>query len=191
MPEEMVQAFKPDYVVPVVLIMASDKMPGEPTGRLFESGSGWAGETRWQRSGGAQFPVDVDLTPEAVKAVWDEKIANFDDGRADHPDDPNAGTEKIMANMSNVSKGGDDSSDGETTDYNKAIEKAKKARAEGTEFTYDERDVILYSKIIHNRSPIIRLTNILLQTSASALSALSSTSCSKAPTTSTFFPPTA
>ncbi|SMR53045.1 unnamed protein product [Zymoseptoria tritici ST99CH_1E4] len=146
MPEEMVRAFKPDHVVPVVLIMASDKMPGEPTGRLFESGSGWAGETRWQRSGGAQFPIDVELTPETVKTVWDQKIANFDDGKADHPDDPNAGTEKIMANMSNTSKsGGDSSSSGGETDYNKAIEEAKKAKAEGTEFTYDERDVILYN----------------------------------------------
>lgn len=141
MPEEMVQAFKPDYVVPVVLIMASDKMPGEPTGRLFESGSGWAGETRWQRSGGAQFPINKQLTPETVKASW-SKIANFDDGRSDHPDDPSAGTEKIMANLSNT--GSESSSGGE--DYNAKIEEAKNAKAEGTEFKYDERDVILYSK---------------------------------------------
>ncbi|KXT01639.1 hypothetical protein AC578_8008 [Pseudocercospora eumusae] len=144
MPEEMVQAFKPDYVVPVVLIMLSDKMPNEPTGRLFESGSGWTGETRWQRSGGAQFPVDVALTPEAVKEVWESKIVNFDDGRADNPSDVSAANEKIMGNFENrANKGGNESS-GED-DYLAKIESAKKAQADGTEFVYDERDCILYN----------------------------------------------
>lgn len=153
MPEEMVQAFKPDYVAPVVLLLCSDKTPEPATGRLFEVGSGWVGETRWQRSGGAAFPIDETLTPEAVQEKW-QNILNFDDGRADHPSDPTAGTEKIMANMENRSKGdkkgqgayglaGDDKSG-----YLAAIEKAKSAKAEGTDFAYDERDVILYSKCI-------------------------------------------
>jgi multifunctional beta-oxidation protein len=34
-----------------------------------------------------------------------EAITNFDDGRADHPEDPNDGLKSIMANMSNK-KGG-------------------------------------------------------------------------------------
>lgn len=146
MPEEMVQAQKPDYVVPIVAIMCSDKMPSEPTGRVFESGCGWAGETRWQRTGGAQFPVDVPLTPEAVKASWD-KIANFDDGRADHPHDVSFANEKIMGNSENRSnKGGNKSESSDGNEYLAAIEEAKKLQAEGTEFVYDERDVILYSK---------------------------------------------
>ncbi|PPJ50814.1 hypothetical protein CBER1_06480 [Cercospora berteroae] len=145
MPEEMVQAFKPDYVVPIVLIMSSDKMPSEPTGRVFESGSGWAGETRWQRTGGAQFPVDVELTPEAVKAAWD-KIVNFDDGRADNPHDVSFANDKILGNSQNRSKkGGKQSKSSDDTDYLAVIDEAKKAQAEGTEFVYDERDVILYN----------------------------------------------
>ncbi|KAF2774354.1 peroxisomal hydratase-dehydrogenase-epimerase [Teratosphaeria nubilosa] len=140
MPEELVQAFKPDYIAPLVLVLSSDKVPEPATGRLFETGSGWVGETRWQRSGGVGFPIDVTLTPEAVKEKW-ETILNFDDGRADHPDDPSAGTEKIMANMQNRSGG--DSEGG--SDVLANIEKAKKAKAEGTEFSYDERDVILYN----------------------------------------------
>jgi len=153
MPEEMVQAFKPDYVAPLVLLLCSDKVPDPATGRLFESGSGWAAETRWQRSGGAQFPVDVTLTPEAIKEKW-EQILNFDDGRADHPDNGMAGNEKIMANMNNKSKsdgkaqgsyGLEEGAQGEGVLAN--IEKAKKAQAEGTDFSYDERDVILYSKL--------------------------------------------
>ncbi|KAH9829066.1 multifunctional beta-oxidation protein-like protein [Teratosphaeria destructans] len=140
MPEELVQAFKPDYIAPLVLALSSDKVPEPATGRLFETGSGWVGETRWQRSGGVGFPVDVSLTPEAVKEKW-ETILNFDDGRADHPDDPSAGTEKIMANLQN--RRGGDSEGG--SDVLANIEKAKKAKAEGTEFSYDERDVILYN----------------------------------------------
>ncbi|KAK4544093.1 bifunctional hydroxyacyl-CoA dehydrogenase/enoyl-CoA hydratase fox2 [Oleoguttula mirabilis] len=151
MPEEMVQAFKPDYVAPVVLLLCSDKTPEPATGRLFEVGSGWVGETRWQRSGGAAFPIDQTLTPEAVQEKW-QTILNFDDGRADHPNDPTAGTEKIMANMENRSKadkkgqgayglaGGDDKSG-----FLAAIEKAKSSKAEGTDFVYDERDAILYN----------------------------------------------
>lgn len=140
MPEEMVQAFKPDYVVPIVLIMASDKMPAEPTGRVFESGSGWAGETRWQRASGAQFPVDRELTAEQVKAAWN-KVVDFKNG-ADNPHDVSFANDKIMGNFSNRASG-DDSSDSD--DYNAKIESAKKAKAEGTEFKYDERDVILYN----------------------------------------------
>ncbi|KAK5138181.1 bifunctional hydroxyacyl-CoA dehydrogenase/enoyl-CoA hydratase fox2 [Meristemomyces frigidus] len=151
MPEEMVQAFKPDYVAPCVLLLCSDKVPEPATGRLFEVGSGWVGETRWQRSGGVAFPIDIPLTPEAVKEKW-ATILNFDDGRADHPSDPTAGTEKIMANMENRSKaekkgkGAYGLADGaEKGGFLAAIEKAKNAKADGTEFSYDERDVILYN----------------------------------------------
>lgn len=146
MPEEMVQAFKPDYVAPAVLLLCSDKVPEPATGRLFEVGSGWVGETRWQRTGGAGFPVDQQLTPEAVLAKWDS-ILNFDDGRADHPEDPTAGTEKIMANMQNKSSGGKEKKGGKMDKEILAnIEAAKKAKAQGTDFSYDERDVILYSR---------------------------------------------
>ena len=138
MPEEMVQALKPDYVAPLVVLLCSDKAP-EPTGGLYEVGMGWFAQTRWQRTGGHGFPVDVKLTPEAVLEKW-EKINNFDDGRADHPHDNASGLQRIMANMGNKSKG-----DAEN-EYLSAIESAKAAQADGTPFEYTERDVILYSK---------------------------------------------
>lgn len=149
MPEEMVQAFKPDYIAPLVLALSSDMVPKPGTGGLYEVGSGWAAQTRWQRTGGVGFPVDVKLTPEAVVAQW-EKIVNFDDGRADHPADGQDGLKSIMANMQNKSKGGK-SSKGKSVDGKAilaAIEKAKSAKSEGTEFKYDDREVILYSKPI-------------------------------------------
>jgi len=166
MPEEMVQALKPDYVAPLVVLLCSDKAP-EPTGGLYECGCGWFATTRWQRTGGNGFPVDVKLTPEAVLAQW-ERITNFDDGRADHPYDNASGLKSIMANMENTSKGGKGESDG--GDYLKAIEEAKAAQAEGTPFNYDERDVILYSKSSSCGFPKAELTGS--QISASVLSGL-------------------
>lgn len=84
LPEEMVQAFKPDYIAPLVLALCSDKVPENPTGRLYEVGSGWAGRTRFERSQGASFPRNKTLTPEDVAKAWDQ-IVDFDNGKADHP----------------------------------------------------------------------------------------------------------
>jgi len=101
LPEELVQAFKPDYIAPVVLALCSDKVPKNPTGGLYEVGSGWVGETRWQRTNGHGFPVDVPLTPEDVLKQWKE-IITFD-GRADNPTKSGDSIGKVMANLENRS----------------------------------------------------------------------------------------
>ena len=162
MPEEMVQAFKPEYVAPLVALLCSDQMPEPRTGGLYEVGSGWIARTRWQRSGGHGFPVDRRLTPEAVAQVWD-KIVDFDDGRADHPENAQDGLKSIMNNMGNRSQGGGASKAGAgasaaatqkkgrgTVDQTilDNIARAKQAKAEGSKFSYDDRDVILYSQFI-------------------------------------------
>ncbi|KAI9677711.1 MAG: bifunctional hydroxyacyl-CoA dehydrogenase/enoyl-CoA hydratase fox2 [Trizodia sp. TS-e1964] len=146
MPEEMVQAFKPEYVAPLVVLLCSDRVP-EPTGGLFEVGSGWFGSTRWQRAGGFGFPVDVPLTPEAVAMAWN-KIVDFDDGRADNPESSKDGLKGIMANMENRS-GGQKGSKAKGGKNNQRIldniAKAKEAKSQGSEFLYDDKDVILYN----------------------------------------------
>ena len=146
MPEDMVQAFKPDYVAPLVAALCSDKVPQPPTGQLFEVGSGWQARTRWQRSGGVGFPIDVPLTPEVVAANL-AKIVNFDDGRADHPEDSQDGLKRIMDNFSNRRKGGSLAKpqgkvNQEVLDN---IAAAQKAEAQGSRFSYDDREVILYN----------------------------------------------
>lgn len=113
MPEEVVQALKPDYVAPLVVALCSDKVP-TPTGGLYEASSGWVATTRWQRSGGHRFPANVTLQPEAVLKVpcpvilkrpkltiyqLYSKIVDFDDGRADNPKSTEDGLRLIMANM--------------------------------------------------------------------------------------------
>ncbi|KAL8707888.1 MAG: hypothetical protein Q9220_007172 [cf. Caloplaca sp. 1 TL-2023] len=145
MPEDMVQAFKPEQVAPLVAALCSDKVPQPGTGHLYEVGSGWHARTRWQRSGGHGFPVDVKLTPEAVLKAW-KNIVNFDDGRADHPEDGQDGLKSILENMQSKSKGDAGGAAGEgSVDYLANIERAKKAKAEGTAFSYDDKDVILYN----------------------------------------------
>ena len=140
MTEEAVQALKPDYVAPVVVLLSSDKIPDPPTGNLVECGSGWFAKTRWQRTGGHGFPVDVKLTPEEVLKHWKD-ITTFDN-RADHPTDSNDGLNKIMANMENK-VGGEASSGGD--DYLANQEEAKKAKAEGTPYNWDDKEIILYN----------------------------------------------
>ncbi|KAM7187862.1 peroxisomal hydratase-dehydrogenase-epimerase [Rhypophila sp. PSN 637] len=139
LPEELVQAFKPDYIAPLVLALCSDKVPKNPTGGLYEVGSGWAGQTRWQRTAGHGFPVDVPLTPEEVVKHWKD-IVTFD-GKADHPSKTQDSMEKIMANMENKSGAGKS----ESNQYLEAIQKAKEAKPKDTEFKYTERDVMLYN----------------------------------------------
>lgn len=143
MPEEMVQAFKPEQVAPMVVALCSDKVPKPPTGLLFEVGSGWHARTRWQRSGGHGFPVDVKLTPEAVVKAWSD-IINFDDGRADHPEDSQDGLKSIMNNMQNKSGGGRGGGE-PNTEALENIKRAKGMNSDGSRFKYDDRDVILYN----------------------------------------------
>jgi multifunctional beta-oxidation protein len=102
MPEEMVQAFKPHYVAPLVALLVSDSAP-EPTLGLYEVGSGWQAQTRWQRSQGFGFPVDQKLTPEAVLKVWN-KIVDFS-GKTDNPKSMQDSLKPVIANFQNRTKG--------------------------------------------------------------------------------------
>ena len=145
MPEELLKAFKPDQVAPLVVLLCSDKLPEPVTKGLYECGSGWFGSTRWQRSGGHGFSVDVELTPEAVAAEW-KTIVNFDDGRADHPADSQAGAYRIMQNMQNKKQGSGSKKQGGSGNSNlDAIAAAKQMKAEGTAFNYEDKEVILYN----------------------------------------------
>ncbi|KAM0512042.1 hypothetical protein ACHAPE_009286 [Trichoderma viride] len=140
MPKEMVDAFKPDYIAPLVLALSSDKCPN-PTGGLYEVGSGWVGKTRWQRTGGHGFPINVPLVPEEVVKHW-EKIINFDDGRADHPEKAQDGLEKIMANMENKRQ---EEKPAASNEHLTAIAEALGKEGSPTEYSFTDRDVILYN----------------------------------------------
>jgi hypothetical protein len=68
-PESEVQALKPDFVAPLVLLLSSDHCP-DKTGNLYEAGVGWFARTRWERARGADFPHDQGVpSAEAVSKV--------------------------------------------------------------------------------------------------------------------------
>ncbi|XP_027959281.1 peroxisomal multifunctional enzyme type 2 isoform X2 [Eumetopias jubatus] len=76
MPEDLVEALKPDYVAPLVLWLCHESC--EENGSLFEVGGGWIGKLRWERALGAIVrQKNQQMTPEAVKANW-KKICDFD-----------------------------------------------------------------------------------------------------------------
>ncbi|QRV90224.1 short chain dehydrogenase [Ceratobasidium sp. AG-Ba] len=139
-PEEMVKAFSPDYVAPLVGFLASESNE-DTTGALFEVTGGWAARTRWQRAGGHGFPQNKELTPEDVLSKWNI-ITNFDDGRATYPTSTQEAIQQIVENFSNTAS--DSAVDPEDPS---AITEAKKqiAASEPVEFEYTERDVILYN----------------------------------------------
>ena len=74
MPEDLVQALKPNYVAPLVVALCSDMVP-QPSGGLYEVGSGWIASTRCQRAGGHDFPSNIVLTPEHVVKVPTNQLA--------------------------------------------------------------------------------------------------------------------
>ncbi|XP_040851670.1 peroxisomal multifunctional enzyme type 2 isoform X1 [Ochotona curzoniae] len=75
MPEDLMEALKPEYVAPLVLWLCHETC--EENGSLFEVGAGWIGKLRWERSLGAIVrKKNQPMTPEAVKANWD-KICDF------------------------------------------------------------------------------------------------------------------
>ncbi|XP_007536946.1 peroxisomal multifunctional enzyme type 2 [Erinaceus europaeus] len=76
LPEDLLDALKPDYVAPLVLWLCHDSC--EENGGLFEVGAGWIGKLRWERTLGAVVrQKNQPMTPEAVKANWG-KICDFD-----------------------------------------------------------------------------------------------------------------
>ncbi|MEE6513881.1 hypothetical protein FKM82_021723, partial [Ascaphus truei] len=76
MPQDLVDALKPDYVAPLVLWLCHESC--QENGGLFEVGAGWIGKMRWERSLGSIIrQKNRPMTPEAVRDEWN-KICDFD-----------------------------------------------------------------------------------------------------------------
>ncbi|NWW14899.1 DHB4 enzyme, partial [Oreocharis arfaki] len=76
MPQDLVDAFKPEYVAPLVVWLCHESCA--ENGSLFEVGAGWIGKLRWERSLGAIVRgKNQPMTPEAVRDKW-EKVCDFD-----------------------------------------------------------------------------------------------------------------
>ncbi|KAA1120815.1 hypothetical protein PGTUg99_021443 [Puccinia graminis f. sp. tritici] len=145
-PDEMVQAFKPDYVAPLVGYLTSEANQ-DTTGKLYEVSGGWCAAVRWQRSFGHSFPAGQ-VSPEKLKEKWNQ-IIKFDE-RATHPTSTTEALEQIVANFGAEEESEDSSSDDSVGDYSdpedsELVATAKKSVPEAMEYTFTEKDCILYN----------------------------------------------
>ena len=130
----------------MVGLLCSDFAPTGSTGALFEIGCGWQARTRWQRSQGQSFPLNATVLPEVLLDSW-SKIANSNHIlSADSKilrDRPSKGVATIAGQES------------KNTDPKKSdqqilsnINSRMNGVLKGTKFTYNEKDILLYSKTI-------------------------------------------
>uniref|UniRef100_A0A0K0EVG5 Peroxisomal multifunctional enzyme type 2 n=1 Tax=Strongyloides venezuelensis TaxID=75913 RepID=A0A0K0EVG5_STRVS len=81
MPEDMVEALKPEFVTPLVVYMCHESFPH--TGGIFEAGAGWYGQVQFYRSIGK---VISNATAEQVAENWGKiscmkDAKHFENGR--------------------------------------------------------------------------------------------------------------
>lgn len=148
-PQEMVDAFKPDYVAPAVGFLASEANE-DYTKLLLEVSGGWVAAVRWQRSGGHSFKFGKALEPENIEKQF-SKIIDYDPERASWPA---TNQESIQDIMSNITAGGDDDEgddeeggaedyiDDEDPDF---VKDAKRAKIEPSDYSWTEDSTILYN----------------------------------------------
>jgi putative sterol carrier protein len=96
MPPELVEAFKPEFVTPLVLLLCHES--STETGGIFEVGAGWVSKLRWQRTLGAFFPVDRPLTPEDIRDAW-PVVTDFEG--ANYPTSTQEALGPLVANLQN------------------------------------------------------------------------------------------
>jgi len=145
-PEEMVQAFKPDYIAPLVGYLTSEANQ-DTTGKLYEVSGGWCAAVRWQRSFGYSFPAGK-VSPEKLKEKWNQ-VVKFDD-RATHPTTTTEALEQIVSNFgaeeeSETASTGNSAETYADPEDSELVATAKKAVPEAMEYTYTEKDCILYN----------------------------------------------
>ncbi len=75
MPPDVLQALKPEWVVPLVAVLVHPSNTNE-TGSIFEVGGGHVAKLRWERAKGALLKTDSTLTPGAILKKW-ENVNDF------------------------------------------------------------------------------------------------------------------
>ncbi|EQC40509.1 hypothetical protein SDRG_02400 [Saprolegnia diclina VS20] len=79
MPTEIYSRLKPAYTTSMVAFLCHGS--SSETGGIFETGGGWIGKVRLERSAGLGFPLNV--TPETVAQNWSQ-VVSF--AKATHPE---------------------------------------------------------------------------------------------------------
>ncbi|EJF64655.1 multifunctional beta-oxidation protein [Dichomitus squalens LYAD-421 SS1] len=145
-----IEAVKEEYIAPLVGYLSSDAND-ETTGGIFQIAGGWIAQIQWQRAGGHGFPVNKPLQPEDIIAKW-KVLTDFDDGRATNPASTQEAFMQIAENFGNVDENAASGSDPGSPDSpyadpedSEVVAEAKKEVPEPVEYSYTERDVILYN----------------------------------------------
>ncbi|GBE87805.1 Peroxisomal hydratase-dehydrogenase-epimerase [Sparassis crispa] len=133
-----IEALKEEYVAPVVGYLSSEA--NETTGGLFQIAAGWVAQIRWQRAGGHGFSTNQPLTPETIISKWG-MLTDFTDGRATNPASTQEAMEQLVENFGNTS---DDSTYTDPED-SELVATAKRNVPDPEDYSYTERDVILYN----------------------------------------------
>lgn len=76
LPDEMVTALDPSYVVPMVVSLCSEN--SKENGSTFECGAGWYAKVRYQRSQGIALGKSEEVTAEQLVQNW-EAMCDFSD----------------------------------------------------------------------------------------------------------------
>ena len=90
----LVAALKPGFVTPLVLRLCASH--SKETGSLFEVAAGWMAKLRWERSLGAKFSPETELSVEDVDGRWNE-IVGFE--KSEHPKDVAEASRRPLANI--------------------------------------------------------------------------------------------
>ena len=74
----MVEALKPEFVAPLVLLLCSDKCPG--SGGIYAAGGGYFAKVAIVHGAGTFLPTDKALTAEDILGAWDQ-VADMKDAK--------------------------------------------------------------------------------------------------------------
>ncbi|XP_060700640.1 peroxisomal multifunctional enzyme type 2 [Hemiscyllium ocellatum] len=146
LPQELVDALKPEFVAPLVIWLCHEKC--EENGSLFEVGAGWIGKLRWERTLGATVrQKDQEMTPEAVRDSWDQ-ICDFENATKPKSNRESISTLYEVLNKLNTGRGvsanpTSGSKQTSTSGINPAEAIGKKIPF--TEYTYTYLEPILYA----------------------------------------------
>ncbi|XP_053330090.1 peroxisomal multifunctional enzyme type 2 [Spea bombifrons] len=142
MPQDLVDALKPEYVAPLVLWLCHESC--QENGSLFEVGAGWIGKMRWERSLGAIIrQKNRPMTPEAVRDEWN-KICDFDNATKPRTIQESTGLLYEVLSTIDSGKGISMNPTSQTTssfDPSQAVGK----KLPGSQYSYNHMQPILYA----------------------------------------------